>query len=147
MRTTRRRHGVRASGEDETDKLTYVGTVLDGHRLLDSVETDGKTVFVMDFANPFSFVQSMVPPYGDHSVIHYGRTMCDTAYSPAEEMFATVDYVLMPRQPRVPLTAEFLQRIYGDYVDEHFESVGKSTAVGTLQAPRRNAGQTFGCCD
>jgi hypothetical protein len=68
----------------------------------------------------------MPPATGDHTCIHYGRTMSDDVYSPPEELLGSADYVMVPKAPRTPATTAFLVRTYGPYLEDHFRKLDSS---------------------
>lgn len=105
---------------------TYLDSLLDGVKLLQNAGTEGKSVVAFDFVTPFSFILGMKPATGDHTCIHYGRTMSDEVYSPPEELLGSVDYVMVPKSPRTPATTAFLLRTYGPYLETHFHEVDSS---------------------
>jgi hypothetical protein len=110
----------------QDDGGSYLDSLLDGVNLLEQAGTSGKSVLAFDFVTPFSFILSMKPAVGDHTCIHYGRTMSDDVFSPPEELLGSVDYVMIPRRSRTPATTAFLERTYGPYLQAHFAETKKT---------------------
>lgn len=104
----------------------YFKSILDGIKVLQDAGTSGKRVTTFDYVSPFSSVLSLVPPEGGHTCIDVSRTMCDEDFTPPEEFLGSVDYVMIPKAPWNQPTAEFLQRVYGQYLKEHFEPIKSS---------------------
>lgn len=98
----------------------YIETVIDGVTLLANLDKNGKSLIVMDLANPFSFVMSMKPPKGDYSFIHAGRNISKQSHIVPEKLFRTVDYIMWPKFPMQKLTPELSKDIYGEYISAKY---------------------------
>lgn len=104
----------------------YISSLLDGSEILEISGTSGKSVITLDFVNPFSFILGMKPAAGDHTCVHYGRTMNDGAAPSAESFLGRADYVMVPLKPKTPPTADFLWRTYQPYIESNFERTATS---------------------
>lgn len=110
----------------EENRRGYLTTIVDGTKLLEQSRSADETVTVLDFVSPFSFILNIQPATGDHTCIHYGRTMNDSVVFPPEELLGGADIVMIPLLPRVPKTTRFLREVYGPYLEEHFEKAQES---------------------
>jgi hypothetical protein len=109
---------VRPSGSASS---TYLETLLDGMQVLETAGAPGRSVVVFDFVTPFTAILGMEPSPNGHTAIDYNRTMGDRDFTPPEQLLGAVDYVMIPRQPVIRATTDFLTRIYGSYLSDHFE--------------------------
>ncbi len=81
---------------------------------------------MLDFVNPFSFILNLKPPLGGHTCLHYGQVVSEDSYPPAEEVLGGSDIIMVPRVPRIPITAEFLWRIYRPFIEQNYEHKAES---------------------
>jgi hypothetical protein len=99
----------------------YIKSVLDGAEILKASGIADKSVMTLDFVNPFSFLLAMKPAIGDHTCVHYGRTMNDGITPSPEDYLGQADYVMVPLKPKTPPTADFLWRTYRPYIEKEFD--------------------------
>jgi hypothetical protein len=115
----------KSKGNREFAEMTagqeYINSLLDGAKVLEASGIDDKSVMTLDFVNPFSFLLAMKPAIGDHTCVHYGRTMNDGITPSPEEYLGQADYVMVPLKPKTPPTADFLWRTYRPYIEKEFD--------------------------
>jgi hypothetical protein len=115
----------KSKGNREFAEITagqeYINSLLDGAKILEASGIADKSVMTLDFVNPFSFLLAMKPAIGDHTCVHYGRTMNDGITPSPEEYLGQADYVMVPRKPKTPPTADFLWRTYRSYIEKEFD--------------------------
>jgi len=99
----------------------YLASLEDGARAIEGLELGNSRVVVLDFVSPFSAGLGLRPPHGDSTWYHWGRTVNEENYLPADELFRTAHVVMDPKWPIEVSTAEGLRRLYSDYVEEHFD--------------------------
>jgi hypothetical protein len=99
----------------------YLASLEDGARAIESLERENNKVLVLDFVGPFSAGLGLPPPQGDSTWHHWGRTVDEENYLPAEKLFRTVHVVMEPKWPIESWTADGLRRLYADHLAEHFE--------------------------
>lgn len=106
--------------------IEYLETVADGSRLLQRVETAGRSAIVLDYTNPFTFIMSMKPPQGDYNFFHAKRNISTENHPPAEQLFNSVDYVLSPKVPAHEPTTKLLEELFSDYLHDHYQLQAES---------------------
>jgi hypothetical protein len=120
----------KSKGNREFAEMTagqeYINSLLDGAKILEASGIADKSVMTLDFVNPFSFLLAMKPAIGDHTCVHYGRTMNDGITPSPEEYLGQADYVMVPRKPKTPPTADFLWRTYQPYIEQEFVKAAAS---------------------
>ena len=104
----------------------YIATVSDGIDVLKRLAPEGKSVIVLDFNNPFSFILGLPPPRGDVLINHVDRILSRDHPIPAEEHFASATFVMIPRVPVMVWTRDHLVDAYGGYLARHFRPVAES---------------------
>jgi hypothetical protein len=107
--------------------LRYLESIKEGAAMLEQAGTNGKSVSVLDFVNPFSFALDMVPSTGGHTCLHYGQVLSEKSSPSPEELLGAVDYAMIPRFPIDPRTTDFLVKTYGGYLNENFEKQPDAT--------------------
>jgi hypothetical protein len=113
---------TQAGDNASSQRITYdyLTSVIEGVSLLESIPATGKSVIVLDFVNPFSFVVGLPPAVGDSTCLHYGQTVNKNVYPKPEEYLAHTDFVMVPKTHRVPQTSKFLWEMFGPFVKERF---------------------------
>lgn len=103
----------------------YRTSIADGRDLLD--ELGGGRVVVLDFVNPFTAGMGLVPPHGDSTWHHWGRTIDDRHYLPAATLFRDARIVMEPKAPIERGTAEGMRRVYDDTLTRQFRLVRETS--------------------
>jgi len=98
----------------------YLTSLEDGARALASLEQSVDRVHVLDFVGPFSAGLGLKPPHGDSTWHHWWRTVNEENHLPAQMLLQDVQIVMVPKRPIEVATAEGLQRLYADYLEQHF---------------------------
>ncbi|MCZ0963751.1 hypothetical protein [Paracoccus benzoatiresistens] len=107
-----------AEGQHPTFRR-YDDSLRDGAALLARLDDPGR-VMVLDFVNPFSVGMGLVPPRGDSTWHHWGRTI-DAHHHPAPDaFFADARIVMDPKVPIEPWTTNGLRKIYGAALAERY---------------------------
>lgn len=104
----------------------YLRTLQDGAQLLKSDARLSGKVFVFDMGNPFNALLGREPPRGVDAWNHNGRTLTEKLYRAPEAMLADVDVVMVPKMPTELGTTQVLEEVYGRYLRNRFQLVGKS---------------------
>lgn len=117
----------RSPGESLTAE-EYMRTVVEGARLLQSVEHAGRTVLTFDMVNPFPYVLGMRP--GEHGYPQfwlYGSYSTNKGVVPTPEaMLGGADLVMVPALPYAISQLANMQALYGTYLRQHFDQTVKS---------------------
>jgi hypothetical protein len=129
------------SEEDYPVFSRYLASLEDGARALASLNRNEDRVHVLDFVGPFSAGLGLRSPHGDSTWHHWGRTINEENYLPADMLFRDVQVVMVPKWPIDMATAEGLQRLYAEYLDEHFE-LAKETADWNVYVLRDPTSET-----
>jgi hypothetical protein len=98
----------------------YLASLGDGAQALANLGVKAENVHVLDFVGPFSAGLGLAPPRGDSTWHHWGRTVNEHHYLPAETLFRDVRVVMEPKWPVEVSTAEGLRQIYADYLAEYY---------------------------
>lgn len=104
----------------------YLWTLEDGARLLREDPRLAGKVFTLDMANPLNALAGRSAPRGLDSWYHAGRTFNGETHRTPEEVFADVDVILVPKAPVDPASHALLARLYGGYIDRHYDPVATS---------------------
>ena len=75
---------------------------------------------VFDFVSPFTAGLGLAPPSGDSPWYHWGRTLDDDMYPPAEDILADAKIIMEPKWPVEVWTARGMSRVYARYLATHF---------------------------
>jgi hypothetical protein len=105
---------------DHPAMKAYLASLEDGAQALRSLDREPGRVLVLDFVGPFSAGLGLETPKGDSTWHHWGRTLDEGNFIPAERLLANVDVVMEPKLPIEVWTAAGLSKVYGSYVAEHF---------------------------
>lgn len=112
----------------------YRTSIADGRDILDDLGVatgpaadGGGRVVVLDFVNPFTAGIGLVPPHGDSTWHHWGRTIDDRHYLPAATLFRDARVVMEPKAPIERGTAEGMRRIYDDTLTRQFRLVRETS--------------------
>lgn len=117
------RHSLRRQPISQTEYLRS----LEGAR--DILQSDPKlagSVFAFDMANPLNALAGRTPPTGVDAWNHLRRTFSPEIYRAPELEFANVDVVMWPKMPVELTTFQSLRKLYGPYVESHYELVTES---------------------
>jgi hypothetical protein len=107
------------SGE-RTLMHTYLASIENGARILESLPEKPTKVSVLDFANPFSAGLGLTPPRGDSAWLHWERNVDASHFFPPEQYFADVEVLMLPKWG---INNEPLRELYHAYIDEAFEPI------------------------
>ena len=115
----------------------YFASIADGARALSALEQETDRVLVLDFVSPFSAGLGLKAPTGDSTWHHWGRTVNEHSFLPAETLFRDVRIVMEPKWPIEGATTAGLKAIYAEYINDHFELAGETAdwRVYVLRAP------------
>jgi hypothetical protein len=98
----------------------YNQSLADGAAALASLDTEVERVVVFDFVGPFSAGLGLVPPRDDSPWYHWGRTLHDGVYPPANEILADAKIIMEAKWPIEFWTASGMRRVYAPYLDSNF---------------------------
>jgi hypothetical protein len=98
----------------------YNASLADGAAALVSLDTTVERVVVFDFVTPFTAGLGLVPPQDDSPWYHWGRTLDDDIYPPADETLADAKIIMEPKWPIEVWTAGGMRRVYAPYLDANF---------------------------
>jgi hypothetical protein len=104
--------------DEKTLMHTYLASIEEGARALESLPEKPTNVSVLDFANPFSAGLGLPPPRGDNAWLHWGRNINEAYFPEAEQYFADVEVLMVPKWGinNIPLRG-----LYQSYIDTAFE--------------------------
>ncbi|MDP2354465.1 MAG: hypothetical protein Q8M31_00145 [Beijerinckiaceae bacterium] len=105
----------------------YFQNLHDGAEALRVLGADAQRTLVLDFVNPFSAGLGLRPPLGDNTWHHWGRTINEASFPPAERLFNDVHAVLVPKRPIEFWTSDGMRRLYAAYLAEHFIYMGETS--------------------
>lgn len=116
----------------------YADTLEAGGEVLQSLEKPASKVLVMDFASPFTSLLGLEPPRSGTAWMHDGRNFDDRHHVLGEELFSDINVVMIPKHPIAGSTTDLMRKIYGGYLDRHFEEADETEEWLVLQrgAPR-----------
>ena len=96
---------------------------------LDLIQKHGfgkKTIFDLDFVNPFPVVLNSPYPSGQPVWLDGGGTFDNQNHLAPEVMFKGTDVILTPKQTSAPQTESMLVGIYGKYLQDNFVYVDQN---------------------
>jgi len=116
----------------------YLLTIIEGVDLIKTVNYRGKTLLVLDHADPFSLALELKPTPNGRPLLYADSGIFTSSHHPSgQEMFSGVDYVMAPVLPYSPATFNVLTGLYGDYLNEKYVEVKRSLHWRLLaQKPR-----------
>lgn len=97
----------------------YDDSLRDGAAALAQLD-DPERVLVLDFVGPFTAGMGLVPPQGDSTWYHWGRTIDADHHLPPDDFFADARIVMDPKFPIEPWTTNGLREIYGAALAERY---------------------------
>lgn len=104
---------------------TYMKTVLDGTKLLLSLNQHDKSVVTFDMVNPFPYAADMIPPVGGYPL--FWAFLADEAALPSPPtFFRNVDYVMVPHVPYGDDQLSTMTRLYGAYLAGNYTMIDRS---------------------
>jgi hypothetical protein len=103
----------------------------EGLALLRRHAPEGKRVFAMSLANPFSFALGLTPPKGVPLWWDVGFSFSPSVHANAEELFTDADLVIAPRfgsddDGCCMATVVLMKALYGEYLAAHFRVEDRS---------------------
>ena len=98
----------------------YNRSLAEGALALSALDTEIERVVVFDFVSPFTAGLGLAPPSGDSPWYHWGRTLDDDMYPPAEDILADAKIIMEPKWPVEVWTARGMSRVYAGYLAAHF---------------------------
>ncbi|WP_210204337.1 hypothetical protein [Devosia submarina] len=104
----------------------YNQSLADGAVALASLDTEVERVVVFDFVGPFSAGLGLVPPRDDSPWYHWGRTLHDEVFPPADEILADAKIIMEAKAPIEVWTANGMRRVYAPYLDNNFTLASES---------------------
>jgi hypothetical protein len=104
----------------------YNRSLADGAAALAALDTSIERVVVFDFVGPFTAGMSLEPPQGDSPWYHWGRTLDDKVYPPAEDFLVDAKIIMEAKYPIEVWTAGGMRRVYAPYLDQNFTMVRES---------------------
>jgi hypothetical protein len=99
----------------------YFASLKDGAGALAQLETKPERVLVLDFVGPFAAGLGLRPVEGDSTWHHWGRTLDDAHFPPAERLFRNVMVVLEPKWPIESWTAQGMRQVYAEHLASNYE--------------------------
>jgi hypothetical protein len=121
--------------------VRYMASLRDGAAALGSVDGGAERVVVLDFVNPFTAGLGLKPPQGDSTWHHWGRTINEESFLPAEELFRDVRLVMEPKWAVEESTATGMRQIYADHLSDRYE-VAVETADWRIHVSRPSPAET-----
>lgn len=123
---------VKNSSRQEIFQTQYAYTVARGVKAMREVFNNygPGSLYNLDFANPFSHLLRAPTAKGTYLWHHDTRNFSLEHYRPAQEIFANVDYVMIPRLPMVEKTSHSLKMIYGNYIKANYSCVLRTELWG-----------------
>lgn len=103
----------------------YLLTVIDGAKLLSTVTSREKTLFVLDNADPFTVAFNMKPTKNGYPFLWTAGLTAERHPQP-QQMFNGVDFIMLPLLPYDPVSSGILLNIYGEYIDREFVEIKRS---------------------
>ena len=103
----------------------YDDSLRDGATMLAQLDNPER-VLVLDFVGPFTAGMGLVPPQGDSTWYHWGRTVDVDHHLPPDEFFADARIVMDPKAPIEHWTTNGLRRIYGAALAERYVLAGET---------------------
>lgn len=104
----------------------YFWSLEDGVQLLRREPGLSGKVFTLDMANPFNAFLARSAPRGIDSWYHAGRNFSEAEHRRADEIFADVDVIMVPKAPVQPASHMLLEQLYGSYIDSHYKMIETS---------------------
>ena len=98
----------------------------DGLLLVKRYQLPGDTIMTLDFTNPFSYGLGMKPARGGAIALQYGTTFNDTHRPTPEWLFGNASLVMVPKRFSDGTLTNSIRRLYGQYLDQHFQMIGES---------------------
>ncbi len=95
----------------------------DGETILRSRVGAGERVLCMDFLNPFPYALQRPAPLGDHLYWHFGRNVGRASAPRPETLFASVDWVMIPKVPIFREVTHDKCDLYGDWIKAHYREL------------------------
>jgi hypothetical protein len=105
----------------ELSPFEYVGTILEAADLLTGKRYRRGGIALFDQVNPLPFMLGLAPPRGENLWLYSTRPIL-----PAQQFFADIDYVLIPKFSTHSPTTKAIAIAYADYLKEHFRRAGES---------------------
>jgi hypothetical protein len=121
--------------------VRYMASLKDGAAALAAMEGDVDRGLVLDFVNPFTAGLGLKPARGDSTWYHWGRTINEEHFPPAEQLFRDVRVVMEPKWAVEEWTARGMRTVYADYLAEHYE-VAVETAEWKIYLPQPSPAET-----
>lgn len=118
------RHSPRRHPINQTE---YLRSLEEARQVLQSDPKLAGRVFAFDMANPLNALAGRTPPTGVDAWNHLRRTFSPDIYRAPELEFADVDVVMWPKMPVELTTFQAMRKLYGPYVESHYELVTEST--------------------
>jgi len=105
---------------ERTMMHTYLASIEEGARVLESLPEKPRKVSVLDFSNPFSAGLDLPPPRGDSAWLHWGRNVNDVHFIHPGKLLANVEILMLPKWGinNIPL-----RTLYQTYIDVTFERI------------------------
>jgi hypothetical protein len=116
--------------------VRYNDTLRDGAEALARLEEPAERVLVLDFVGPFSAGLDLPPPQGDSAWHHWGRTINEFHYPPAETLFADVAIIMDPKSSIEIYTADGMRSIYAAHIAAHYV-LAEETPLWRVYVARR----------
>lgn len=101
--------------------VRYFASLDDGAQALSDLHRNVDNVLVLDFVTPFSAGLDLKAPRGDSTWHHWGRTVNEHSFVPAESLFRDVHIVMEPKWPIDSSTTDGLRTIYAEYIGDRYE--------------------------
>jgi len=128
------RHSLRRQPIGQTE---YIRSLEEAAQTLRSEPKLAGRVFTLDMSNPLNALAGRTPPAGVDAWNHLRRTFSPDIYRAPEVQFANIDVVMWPKMPVELATFQALRKLYGPYIESHYELVKETTY---WRAYRRKAG-------
>jgi hypothetical protein len=99
----------------------------DGDRILRPVVGPTERVLCLDYANPFPYLLERPAPRGDHLYWSFDRNVTMQTAPVADDLFADVDWVMIPKLELFNHSSSLKQRLYLPWIKEHYRLHASST--------------------
>jgi len=122
---------------DEPSNDKYIRQVNDGLDLLRKNSSSEESIFALDYVNPFSYALARKPAIGGGPYTSGG--LFNPSRMPSPYWFLGHTNILMiPKDAPYPDRVEWLQSMFGNYIQQHFAIVAESPSWLLLRRKKMN---------
>ena len=126
-------------GEHPLSPIQTLAFVADGAALLQRTPQLGGKAFVPDLANPLNALAGRQGPVGAEAFNDAEITFSEAVHRPAEQLFADVDVLMIPKYAQKYATFHLMRQLYGAYWSANFQLAARSACWDAYRRIRRPA--------